>query len=206
MTGGAYAASRYVITSTKQIKSSVLKSLKGLTERPERKAPRPGWCGWASGPRRSRRRQRRHRALRGWKENQANPGKAGERGKHGKEGSPSAGGVLPAGKTETDAWSAHGPEKGELFVPLSLSLPVKGEGITAVHVIKQGEAPPAGCKGLGKVPGAEPGVLFVFGGEARIRYRGSRDWEHKWELLTAAWRPWCADASRHQIGRKRSGP
>jgi hypothetical protein len=118
MTGGAYAAGKYVITSTKQISPKVLKSLQG-------KAGTTGQAGTAgpAGP----------AGATGAKGEIGTPGKQGEPGKEGKEGpvgkngtngkegeegpagptgpqgSPwVAGGTLPSGSTETGVWSFDG--------------------------------------------------------------------------------------------------
>lgn len=105
MTGGAWAAKRYLITSTKQISPSVLKSLKGASGKagpaglvgPAGPAGPPGagtvgpagpqGPAGATGP----------------------GGPEGKVGKEGKEGKPwTAGGTLPSKATETGTW-AFGP-------------------------------------------------------------------------------------------------
>src|ERR1700684_3983135 len=70
MTGGAYAAKAYLITSTKQIKPSVLKSLQGKAgAKGAHGAPGatgPAGPGRPAGPRRPRRRSPRRSARLGW--------------------------------------------------------------------------------------------------------------------------------------------
>jgi hypothetical protein len=187
MSGGAYAASKYVITSTKQISPKVLKALAG----------KPGVKGsvgapGAVGP----------AGARGETGTAGAPGKEGPAGKDGvngesvsvKEvktsetacakqggssftaagtttvacnGSPWAlGGLLPKGATETGVWDMSQWHKaGEYeFEGISFTVPLtKGLARDHVHFIEAGQPAPAGCAG-GSVgePKAESGHLCVY--------------------------------------------
>ncbi|HWY17712.1 MAG TPA: hypothetical protein VNY27_03255 [Solirubrobacteraceae bacterium] len=196
MTGGAYAAKKYLITSTGQIKPSVLAQLKG----------RSGGAGasGATGPA-------------GTQGPQGPAGPGGPGGPEGKAGSPgtsvssgvepkganckeggskftSAGGVtyacngekgkegtfggqtLPKGQTLRGAWGASSfaeaeapnPGYGAALTAVSFALPVAGE--PTAHYIKPGGSLPPGCTGSEAEPGAESGNLCVFqGAELNIK-------------------------------------
>jgi hypothetical protein len=176
MTGGAYAASKYLITSIKQISPKVLKSLQG-------KAGKAG----VQGP-------------------QGPQGLAGPAGTNGKNGTPGSNGgngsngesvtakivavtdkskcgglggveytlagkatlicngqtgfteTLPTGKTETGAWAATGPEAQAAIsfpIPLSASL-----SSSHVHLAQASTA--AECPGTVEKPEATEGNLCVY--------------------------------------------
>jgi hypothetical protein len=131
MTGGAYAAKKYLITSTKQISPSVLKSLQGKAG----VVGAPGAAGvqGAQGPAGPG-----GPAGSGGAKGETGPeGKEGKEGKQGTTGpkgaggSPwAAGGTLPSKATETGAWSFGyvplGTHTSFYRVPISFSIPLSG--------------------------------------------------------------------------------
>jgi Collagen triple helix repeat (20 copies) len=188
MSGGAYAANRYLITSTKQISPKVLKTLKGATGK--NGAAGPSGPAGPAGP----------TGAQGGSGPQGAPGAPGAGGKEGapgqsvtsKEvkvgetacnklggssftvagktefacnGSPwTAGGTLPKGASETGVW-AFTQDKGSQAAIVSMSFPIKLASELSeeqVHYIKEGEAAPSGCTGSAENPGAEKGNLCVF--------------------------------------------
>src|SRR5580704_14733481 len=157
MSGGAYAAGRYVITSTKQISPKVLKSLQGKAG----KAGAQGAAG-SQGP----------AGPAGAKGETGGPGKegpegkegsAGKNGENGKEGSPwTAGGTLPSGQTETGTW-AFSPSASALLLA-SLSFPIRLAqplGETQVHYVGLG-GQTTECPGTPAEPTAAKGNLCVY--------------------------------------------
>ena len=164
MSGGAYAAGRYVITSTKQIKPSVLKSLKGA--RGESGASGPAGSVGAQGPAGPA----GAKGEAGTPGEKGSPGTPGEPGAAGEEGSPwTAGGTLPSGATEKGTWAnfhiaaVAGENSGS---PISFSIPLTiGLGEARVHYYEIGEKGDGkGCPTTSSAanPEAEPGNLCVF--------------------------------------------
>jgi hypothetical protein len=175
MSGGAYAAKKYLITSTKQIKPSVLAQLKGKNgangvngingkDGAQGPAGEKGAAGTngtngkegAQGP----------AGPTGPKGTNGTNGKEGAQGPAGPTGSPwPAGGTLPSGSTETGAWAieALGRENfGFAVVSTSVSFTIPLVAAAEAHIIgvHEGEGEsgfnaatfPAGCKGTGANP------------------------------------------------------
>ena len=146
MSGGALAASHYLINSTKQINPKVLKKLKGNAG----KAGANGANGangatgatGAQGP--------------GGKE-----GKEGTPGKEGKEGPLLA--TLPSGKTLTGAFGGGGgvAESGGA-VEASISYPFPLAANPHKEVIQAGGTSTSNCPGTAGTPSAAAGYLCVY--------------------------------------------
>jgi hypothetical protein len=170
MSGGALAAGHYLITSTKQIKPSVLSSLKG-------KAGTAGANGAAgsTGPAGGQgvKGETGATGLQGPEGKEGKEGKSGKEGKAGKEGSPwTDGGTLPPEKTETGTWGFGATPieaDGELTfeVPISFGIPLQEAiGASNAHYVTRdeqaGSSPPAACQGSFEKPSAAPGSLCVY--------------------------------------------
>jgi hypothetical protein len=195
MTGGAYAAGKYVITSTKQISPKVLKALKGAT------GPR-GSVG-AAGP----------GGATGLTGKEGVAGKNGTNGVNGTDGTDGANGVsvagqvlasenencpdggseftaaeskktyacngspwvvgsLPKGASEYGEWNMTQWHKNGEFAGIAISFPVPlaaNLDESAVHFVAPGATVPAECAG-GSVsePKAESGNLCVFESAVKI--------------------------------------
>jgi hypothetical protein len=166
MSGGAYAANRFLITSTKQISPKVLNKLKGAAGTAGAKGANgaPGAAGPA-GP-----------ASAGPPGAQGAPGAtgaagkegpSGKEGKAGKEGSPwTAAGKLPKGATETGAWIVDSASEHPATTSISFPIPLAA-ALSEAHVffIPEGEAgtlDPEQCPGSVVEPTAAPGDLCVY--------------------------------------------
>ncbi|HEY5194271.1 MAG TPA: hypothetical protein VIJ39_10425 [Solirubrobacteraceae bacterium] len=177
MTGGAYAASKYVITSTKQISPKVLTALKGKAGSAGKNgAQGPTGPQGAGGPQGATG-ATGATGVTGTTGDKGATGATGKEGAQGKEGpqgiegSPwTAGGVLPSGQTEKGAWGAAGVPVAiglgtteAIYAPISFTIPLT-EAPTA-HVLLVGEnGAGGGCPTTSNVenPEAEPGNLCIF--------------------------------------------
>ena len=170
MSGGAYAAGKFLITSTKQIKPSVLAQLKGKSG--ARGAPGAAGATGPQGP--------AGPAGAAGKEGPA--GKEGVVGKEGPQGPAGTNGTtgftatLPTGKTLKGDWDVTavlpgtGPLEGSATSAVSFGIPL-GAAPEPIYVKAPSEeetekhqfpVPPNGCSGTVEEPGAEPGHLCIF--------------------------------------------
>jgi hypothetical protein len=189
MSGGAYAASKYVITSTKQISPKVLKALKGKAG-PAGKNGTNGTNGapGATGP-------AGPTGATG-ATGTGTPGATGAEGKEGKPGEsvtntaaktcgPEGGAefkvgtgaatkacngktgfteTLPSGKTETGVWGFSGHSTGLAVAAMSFSIPL-GSALAGSAVIppgEEGKVEPVNCPGTLEEPKAASGFLCVY--------------------------------------------
>ncbi|MFZ1153611.1 MAG: hypothetical protein WAN93_01765 [Solirubrobacteraceae bacterium] len=175
MSGGAFAAGKYLITSTKQISPKVLKSLKGADGKNGASgatgAASPAGAVGAVGPQGPT----GPSGATGAKGETGAAGAAGKEGKAGKEGSPwTLGGTLPSGKTETGIWAFDElREAGSHVVPVAsfaipLAAPLSGSHAHFINEkgleidLEEEEVESAECKGTAAAPAAEPGNLCIY--------------------------------------------
>ncbi|HWX44733.1 MAG TPA: hypothetical protein VNY52_05365 [Solirubrobacteraceae bacterium] len=171
MTGGAYAAGRVLITSTKQISPKVLKALKGNAGAPGANGAAgaagpqgPGGAQGAGGPT-------------GPIGPQGAKGETGPKGENGTNGTTGFTETLPKGKTLKGDWAIEanvpgvGPLEGSASSDISFGIPLTASPAVAYIPAPTEEqkekhefpTPPAGCSGTFEDPGAEEGHLCVFG-------------------------------------------
>jgi hypothetical protein len=171
MSSGAYAASKYVITSTKQISPKVLKALQGKNGKPGSVGPvgpaGPAGSAGAAGAKG----ENGALGLSGKEGKEGLLGKQGELGKSGelgKEGSPwTAKGTLPVGSSEHGVWLIPGQfAKPGSTVKATVSFPIPLASkleVAQVHYIGPAETAPPGClSGTVAKPEAESGNLCVY--------------------------------------------
>ena len=165
MTGGAYAANKFLITSTKQISPKVLKALKGASGKNGAAGPAgpagPAGAGTAgaAGPQGSA----------GAKGETGAPGAPGAKGENGAPGTNGKDGktgfteTLPSEETETGAWGGRTAGAQTMLLPISFTLPVD-PAPTLVFVGPEETA--VGCPGIAPdgLPSAAPGKLCVYAG------------------------------------------
>lgn len=164
MTGGAFAAGHYLITSPKQISPKVLKALKGASGAPG--APGAAGAAGPAGP----------QGPGGPQGPKGEPGPKGEAGAKGENGQTGFTETLPTGKTETGDWNmdvvVSGGEQvastsASFNIPLASQMTNQnecgesGKPACVVHYVPVGGSAP-GCLGNVAEPGAEPGNLCVF--------------------------------------------
>jgi hypothetical protein len=162
MSGGAYAASKYVINSTKQINPKVLKALKGANGKSGAAglagpagATGPGGPGGPAGAK-------------------GETGAAGAPGTKGENGAPGAKGengttgftkTLPKGETEKGTWvvtpvAITGTSNIFGHGPISFGIPLSSA--PTVIYLKEGEKETTECPGTVEEPKAKEGHLCVY--------------------------------------------
>ena len=180
MSGGAYAAGRYLITSTKQISPKVLKALAGKGG-----AAGPAGAAGAAGPVGPAGAKGESGVGQAGKEGPAGPtgpsGPTGPAGPTGPQGQTGFTATLPSKATETGTWSfstGTSEHRQSQFASVSFSIPLKA-GLEASHVIFVSfeemleKMAPAECPGeynenskTGRiVPKADPGYLCIYEGD-----------------------------------------
>ena len=169
MSGGAFAAGKYLITSTKQISPKVLKSLQGKAgANGASGATGPAGAAGPVGPAGPQ----GPKGDTGAAGANGEPGKEGAEGKQGPAGTTGFTSTLPSKATETGTWFvATGAEEEQGGVAIneglgeaviSFPIPLK-EAVEEDHVLYVGsEGNGKECSGTSETPTAKPGYLCVY--------------------------------------------
>ncbi|HUA75132.1 MAG TPA: hypothetical protein VL988_10290 [Solirubrobacteraceae bacterium] len=168
MTGGAYAAKRYLISSTNQISPKVLKALKGASGKqgPAGPAGPVGPAGSAGTGSAGAAGPAGPAGPIGTQGEKGLQGEKGTKGEKGPEGSPwTAGGVLPSGKSETGTFALNPTTGAVTRASISFPIPLPGQqceiepgpppvfleqgicGEDHIHVFFEEASIPNGCTG-----------------------------------------------------------
>jgi Collagen triple helix repeat (20 copies) len=163
MTGGAYAAKHYLITSTKQISPKVLKALKGKAG--ANGAQGPAGAAGAAGP-------QGPGGAAGAKGETGAPGGKGGQGEKGDPGTTGFTKTLPKGETLKGDWGltqtvSESGFGGIVVSSVSFGIPLAEAPVPNYIRVNEGQGQskeklPAGCTGNVQNPGAKKGNLCVF--------------------------------------------
>ena len=178
MTGGAYAANKYLITSTKQISPKVLKSLKGANGKNGAAGPAgpAGTAGVGTAGAQGAQGAQGPQGPAGTNGEKGEKGTNGTNGAPGEEGPAGPEGVcstsschLPSGVTETGTFEGTSSAAKAIQLPISFPIPLPSSlgGGSANFVTKEdvkNKSYPEGCSGSAAKPEAAKGFLCVFGG------------------------------------------
>jgi Collagen triple helix repeat (20 copies) len=166
MAGGAYAAGRYVITSTKQISPKVLKSLQGKAGAAGAKGAAgangaagatgpagPAGPGGAAGGK-------------GETGAKGEPGTKGEKGLQGEKGTTGFTATLPSKATEKGAWALQSNSENAAITSVSFPIPLE-TALTEANVFfippgEEGTVDPSQCPGSVANPEAAEGDFCVY--------------------------------------------